>query len=318
MRLIVTAILLATLVEGCRITLFQPVLDFAAIEAELMALADSLEDIAESNRLIADDVADIAQATEGIGLGVSGQSSVEITVDGIVVKDPRSGEFVLVEDVPTSNVCDEPDDLPLPNPITLGDEICTRNPIKLTIQIGALDPLHVVFGPNADEDCACGKVVDDDPDEASLKPTLEITSTWVFYWGRLPRVRTRWVVLVVPGTAGVYQVLSSGEERAFLIDPVVRCTSSPAEMECAIPTTTTSTPNDCHIVTQCGSFSPIGLLCSNYFLSINPDDDVDSDPDLDSCNTTPIPLDTLSTTEEKELEEWIDIATAAGFMPVPP
>ena len=61
-----------------------------------------------------------------------------------------------------------------------------------------------------------------------------------------------------------------------------------------------------------GTVAEEGLLCSNYYLSVNPIDS-DSDGNLNTCTIEPKSVDVLTDDEEKQLKNWLGMARAAGW-----
>jgi hypothetical protein len=295
--------------QGCSFSLLtvqppDPPLDTTFLEEELEELADAIDGLSMQADLLEDAVRNVAD-------GLLSEPTLTITVEGIVTVNPDTGEFELTQPDRT-NECGSPVVVPLPDPVALEDELCTRNPMKLRIELSGMDPLHILFGPNPDEVCSYGAVQLDHV-SGSLRPAFEVESTWIFFWGRLPRTRSRWVVLDVPGTTGVHQILTSGEERVFLIGPEKMCSAASPDLNCTIPPPSgAATAMDCRIVAACDTIASDGLSCSNFYLSITPTD-ADSDGNLDTCVIATNTVDGLSTAEKKQLEDWKAMAAAAGW-----
>jgi hypothetical protein len=146
------------------------------------------------------------------GDGGQGDSDIFVTVEGLVgqseITDGQA--FVPLSQMTIGGQAYQME-------LDEGEFFCTEDPAKLRIQDADQD-FYVLFGPNPEEDDtpACGRVIGlPTPEDA----TFQVRGTWTFFWGTLPRPGSRLVVLSVPLTTGVLQVLDNGENRVFLIDP---------------------------------------------------------------------------------------------------
>lgn len=161
---------------------------------------------------------------------------------------------------------------------------CTTEALGLRIQYLFQD-FNVVFGPNPGEPEACASVT-------APPATFNLSGSWGFFWGSLPKAKTKLVVAAVPGTTGAIQSISETEHRIYLIG------GGDIKALCNFENSMQGT---------------VTLSGTDVFVTVN----AVLDPvtgDADDCTISGVaPVATLPAADQDEFQKWKDYAAELGW-----